>query len=99
MCLLMYLGQVLNFYETGEYSIGGCPVFLCFCICMKAGWGGSVILCICRACIICVFGTKCIGVIRCHICNVLGNCGYIWGLWRGVVCMSLCVYSRGTVIW
>ena len=56
-------------------------------------------LCICRGCIICVFGTKCIGVVRFPMGNVLGECAYTWGLWRGVVCMSLCVYSRGMVIW
>ena len=65
---------------------------LCFCGSVFARWkGGSVNLCICRGCIICVFGTKCIGVVRFPMGNVLGECAYTWGLWRGVVCMSLCV--------
>ena len=38
-------------------------------------------------------------VISLHICNVVGNCVYIWGLWRIVCIMSLCVHSRGMAIW
>lgn len=37
-------------------------------------------------------------VISLHICNVVGSCGYIWGLWRLCI-MSLSVYSRGMAIW
>ena len=38
-------------------------------------------------------------VISLHICSVVGNCSYIWGLWRIVCIMSLCVYSRGMAFW
>ena len=32
-------------------------------------------------------------VVSLYICSVVGNCGYIWDLWRIVCIMSLCVYS------
>lgn len=38
--------------------------------------------CVC----ICGYGVVCL-----PICSVLGNHGYIWGMWRGTCVLSLCV--------